>query len=160
MSDAPLDINELIETHELECKLAGGRDGQGKLPKDFWSTYSAFANTNGGIVLLGIREKPSGVFSVQGVPDADRVITGLFNDLNNPQKVSCNVISDNDVEKCIVDGKTIIKITVRRASRHEKPVHLGNTPFSRNTYRRLHEGDRACDDESVRRMVAEQVEDE
>lgn len=52
------DINNLKETHELECKLAIGHDGKGELPKDFWLTYSAFANTHGGIVLLvlGLKE--------------------------------------------------------------------------------------------------------
>jgi len=28
-----------------------------------------------------------------------------------------------------------------------------------NTYRRLHDGDRPCDDETVQRMLAEQMED-
>ncbi|WP_246069317.1 AlbA family DNA-binding domain-containing protein [Marinobacter piscensis] len=53
-------LSDLTESAELECKLAGGRDGKGNLPKDFWATYSAFANTNGGLVLLGLREKPRG----------------------------------------------------------------------------------------------------
>jgi len=50
------DLTLLRESVELECKLAAGRDGQGALPDDFWPTYSAFANTAGGVVLLGVRE--------------------------------------------------------------------------------------------------------
>lgn len=49
------DLPSLVESVELECKLAQGRDGKGELPKDFWLTYSAFANTQGGVVLLGVR---------------------------------------------------------------------------------------------------------
>ena len=49
------DIAALKESVDVECKLAQGRDGKGKLPKDFWETYSAFANTQGGDVFLGIR---------------------------------------------------------------------------------------------------------
>lgn len=56
------DIELLSESEELECKLAGGRDGEGQLPEDFWPTYSAMANTDGGIVLLSVREK-KGQFS-------------------------------------------------------------------------------------------------
>lgn len=51
------DIEALSESVDLECKLAAGRNGKGQLPTDFWPTYSAFANTHGGIVLLGLRKK-------------------------------------------------------------------------------------------------------
>ena len=53
-------LSDLTESAELECKLAGGRDGKGALPKDFWATYSAFANTHGGLVLLGSERNPGG----------------------------------------------------------------------------------------------------
>ncbi|MCL7421756.1 MAG: putative DNA binding domain-containing protein [Methylobacter sp.] len=160
MTDYQLIIEELAESSELECKLAGGRDGKGKLPDDFWSTYSAFANTQGGTVLLGVKEKPRGKFQVEGITDPQKIITDLFNNLNNPQKVSCNLIADQDIEILQLNGKNVIQISVRRASRHEKPVHLGSTPFGGNSYRRLHEGDRKLDDESVRRLLAERIEDE
>ena len=40
------------EYHELEYK--SGKDG---FPKEIWKTYSAFANTNSGIIIIGIKEK-------------------------------------------------------------------------------------------------------
>ena len=46
------DIELLRESVDLECKLAGGHDGQGAVPEDFWPTYSAFANAQGGMILL------------------------------------------------------------------------------------------------------------
>ncbi|MEY2726480.1 MAG: hypothetical protein RLZZ458_2347 [Planctomycetota bacterium] len=49
------DLELLRESVDLECKLAAGRDGQGAVPEDFWRTYSSFANTDGGIVLLGVQ---------------------------------------------------------------------------------------------------------
>lgn len=153
-------VSGLTESVELECKLAGGRDGKGALPKDFWETYSAFANTHGGVVLLGIKEKPKGRFSIEGIQQPDKVIGDLFNTLNNPSKVSVNLLQDSDVEVLDVHGKSVIQVTVPQATRKQKPVFLGSTPFNRNTYRRLHEGDRACDNETVKRMLAEQIEDD
>ena len=41
----------LRESVELEAKLARGADGKGAIPRDFWPTYSAFANTHGGVRL-------------------------------------------------------------------------------------------------------------
>jgi hypothetical protein len=42
--------------------------------------------------------------------------------------------------------------------RKQKPVHLKKSPLG-NTYQRLHEGDRLCDDMTVKRMLAEQIHD-
>jgi len=151
------DIAALRETVDVECKLAAGPDGQGKLPDDLWETYSAFANTQGGVIILGLREK-QGTFSLHGIAQPQRLETDLFNNLNNPQKVSANLITDQHVKTLMIDGKALLVIEVPRASRKQRPVFLNGNPL-RNTYRRLQEGDRRCDDETVKRMMAEQVEE-
>ena len=151
------ELSLLAETAELECKLAQGQDGKGEVPRDFWPTYSAMANTHGGVVLLGVREK-AGVFSAAGIENVDKVRTDLFNTLNNPGKVSVNLLSDTDVTTQSVDGKVVMIVRIPPASRKQKPVFLNGQPLH-NTYRRLHEGDRQCDDAVVKRMLAEQFED-
>lgn len=152
------ELGELTENLVLECKLAQGKDGRGELPKDFWPTYSAFANTRGGTVLLGVSEK-NGEFRVEGILDVDKVRKDLFSTLNDRGKVNVNLLNDNDVTTISIDGKTLVKISIPAATRKSKPVFLNGNPLS-NTYRRLNEGDVRLDDESVRRMLAEQVEDE
>ena len=152
------DLSLLHESVDLECKLAQGQNGQGEIPKDFWSSYSAMANAHGGAVLLGVREK-DGEFSIAGLSNAAKLRTDLFNNLNNPAKVSTNLLTDADVEELVVDGKTILAIRIPQATRKQKPVFLHGQPLG-NTYRRLNDGDRKCDDETVKRMLAEQVEDE
>ncbi|TXT40505.1 MAG: putative transcriptional regulator [Comamonadaceae bacterium] len=151
------DLSLLRESVALECKLAQGQNGQGEIPKDFWSSYSAMANAHGGVVLLGVREK-DGAFSIAGLSHAAKMRTDLFNNLNNPAKVSVNLLSDADVQELVVDDKTILAITIPQATRKQKPVFLHGQPLG-NTYRRLNDGDRKCDDETVKRMLAEQMED-
>jgi len=95
----------LSESVSIECKLARGRDGKGAVPDSFWQTYSAFANTDGGVVLFGLEEH-DGKFSVKGIETSERLRTELFNNLNNRQKVSFNLISDAHIREQKIDGKT------------------------------------------------------
>lgn len=152
------DLHLLAETAELECKLAHGQDGKGEVPRDFWLSYSAMANAHGGVVLLGVREK-NGVFSIAGIENPAKVRGDLFNTLNNRSKVSTNLLTDADVVEARIDGLTILVISIPAATRKQKPVFLNGQPLG-NTYRRLNDGDRHCDEETVKRMLAEQIEDE
>ena len=59
----------------LECKRA-----QSSIPGSVWETYSAFANTYGGLILLGVYEDQkekdiSNRFTITGVDDADKIRT-------------------------------------------------------------------------------------
>lgn len=152
------DLSLLTEALDLECKLAQGQDGKGEVPKDFWPSYSAMANAHGGLILLGVREK-AGIFSVAGLNNVDKMRTDLFNNLNNRGKVSVNLLTDDDVQAIELEGKTVLAIHIPAATRKQKPVFLNNHPLG-NTYKRLHDGDRQCDEETVKRMLAEQIEDE
>jgi len=151
-------LSLLRESVSLECKLANGRDGKGALPEDFWPTYSAMANADGGVVVLGLRER-KGQFEVVGIDNVEKVRTELFNNLNNRQKVSINLLTDEHVREWLIDGKTLLVVEIPRARRQQRPVYLTTNPLSGNTYRRLNEGDRPLADEDVKRMLAEQVEE-
>lgn len=151
------DIISLKESLEVEFKLAAGKEGQGEVPKDVWKTYSAMANTEGGDIFLGIREKPAGVFSVVGIAKPDKVMSDLWNTLNSA-KVSDNLLSNQDIYVIELDGKSVIRIHVPRARRQKRPVYINSNP-NQGTYRRFNEGDHLCSEEDVRRMMAEQVED-
>ena len=153
-----LDFSSLAESYDLECKASLGRDGRGELPDDVWKTYSAMANTDGGVILLGVQESPRGIFKVVGLSDVERVRKALWDNLHNRKQISINLLSESDVAPVVVEGKTVLRIRVPRASRQARPVHLGSNPLG-GTYLRRHEGDYPVEDEVVRRMLAERVED-
>lgn len=152
------DLSILRETSTLECKTAAGRDGNGKLPRDFWPTYSAFANTYGGVVLFGVSERNS-EFEIVGVQDPDKVRRELFSGLNNKDKVSINLLRDSSVQEINMDGKIVMVVEIPRATRTQRPVFLTRNPLSGHTYIRQNEGDFALPDEDVKRMLSEQIDE-
>ena len=158
MTDDEWDINTLAEAVDLECKAAQGRDGRGELPEDFWKSYSAMANTDGGVILLGVQEKPRGHFKAVGLQDVKRVCKALWDNLHNRKQISLNLLAEADVSPVQINGKTILRVQVPRASRQQRPVHVGSNPLG-GTYLRRDEGDYQADDETVRRLMAERVED-
>jgi predicted HTH transcriptional regulator len=163
MSQKPEPLHEddlacLAEAYDLECKAAQGREGRGELPEDFWKSYSAMANADGGVILLGVREQPPGTFHPLGLRDVERVRKALWDNLHNRKQVSINLLKESDIAPVQIAGKTVLRVQVPRATRQQRPVHLGSNPFG-HTWLRRHEGDYVADDEAVRRMLAERVED-
>ena len=146
----PTELFPNSESDEVEFKSASGG-----FPKDFWKTYSAFANTNGGVIVLGVSEK-KGSFNFDGLT-ADLIIKyqkEFWNNVNNTQSVSINLMNNDDVKSVKISGKEVLVFNVPAAERKNKPVYLTLNPF-KNTYKRNYEGDYGCKDEEVRRMLAD-----
>ena len=136
----------------LECKKA-----QNGLPNSVWETYSAFANTHGGTILLGVTEESSPSnsskrYSITGIEDADKICKDFWNTINSHEKVSANLLTNDDVVVMDVDGKDIVVINVPRADYTLRPVYINNNPW-RGTYKRNHEGDYHCTESELRMMM-------
>ena len=147
-------INTIItldESVDLEFKTASGG-----FPKSLWETYSAFANTDGGIIVLGIREK-NGRLQIEGLTPEQilQYKKQFWNDINNPDCVNYNLLVDKDVMEGEYEGKKLLLIRVPRATRSQRPVYCTGNPFRGHTYKRNNEGDYKCTNEEVRRMLAD-----
>lgn len=112
-------LQEIISEGErvtLECKKA-----QRSVPNSLWDTYSAFANTYGGTILLGVYENmtennPAKRFEIIGVEDADKIRKDLWNTINSREKVNVNLLRDEDIQTIDVDGKKVIVVKVPQAA--------------------------------------------
>ena len=127
------------------------------MPKSIWETYSAFANTSGGTILLGVREdlKEKDItrrFTIIGVVDAEKIRKDFWNNVKNPEKVNVNLLRDEDVDTVELDGKQVVVIRVPRADYTIRPVFVNNNPL-RGTYKRNHEGDYHCAEHEIRMMM-------
>ena len=136
----------------LECKRA-----KSEVPKSVWETYSAFANTYGGLVLLGVQEDleekdVAKRFTITGVDDAEKIRKDFWNIVNSKEKVNVNILRDADVEVIDMDGKSIVAINVPQADYNVRPVYINNNPL-RGTFIRNHEGDHHCPEEMITMMM-------
>ena len=136
------ELKELIyqgEKVDIECKKA-----EKSVPKSAYESYSAFANTKGGYIILGVREdktktNPKERFIIQGIEDAPKQKEDFWNTING-NKVNINLLTDDDV-KIVEDGSiSLIVIHVPRADFNMRPVYVGENPY-KGTYKRNHEGD-------------------
>ena len=83
------------EDNRREVKKANGG-----LPIALWDTYSSFANTDGGEIILGIKELDNKSCKTTGLKAADKakLLDNFWNLIHNSQKVNINLLSENDVE--------------------------------------------------------------
>ena len=74
------------ESDDLEFKSAAGG-----FPGNFWDTYSAFANTDGGTIVLGVKEKNGKFFLDNLSPEQiEKYRRDFWNNVNNPSTISHN----------------------------------------------------------------------
>ncbi len=133
------------------------KSAKGGLPSSLWESYCAMANTDGGFIVLGVKELDSGGFEAQGLDDPQKTERDFWNTVNNRGKVSANLLTNSNVRVESVDGKSVLIIEVPRASRRQRPVFVGQNPLD-GTFRRFNEGDYKCSPEEVGRMLADQSE--
>ena len=144
-------ILEMGERLTLECKKA-----EGQLPKSVWETYSSFANTVGGTILLGISENLSETnqekrFEVTGVADPKKMKKDLFDTLNS-NKVNRNILTDKDAEIIDYEGRSVLYIHVPQADYRQRPVYI-NGNMMRGSFKRNYEGDYHCTEDDVKAMI-------
>ncbi|WP_434526621.1 hypothetical protein [Photorhabdus asymbiotica] len=69
------------------------------------------------------------------------------------------MLTDSSVQSIKLQGKDVVAVRIPAALRKQRPVFIKGDPL-RGTYQRRNESDQLCDAETVKRWLAEQVEDE
>lgn len=151
------ELKQLIhkgEKVDVECKKA-----ENSVPKSVYESYSAFANTKGGYIILGVKEdktkKNMGErFIIQGIGNPEKQKEDFWNTING-SKVNVNILKDENVYVVEEDGICLIVIRVPRADFNIRPVYIGENPY-KGTYKRNHEGDYHATEHEVRGMIRDQ----
>lgn len=146
-------LDDLMNGHEnkeIEFKSA-----HGGFPGSFWETYSSFANTDGGIIFFGVKEK-NNVFSAKlySKIDTEKLRKTFFSCQNDRTVVSIPLLSDKDVLEFPYNDGFLLAFIIPRANREQRPVYVGHDPMT-GTFRRNDEGDYRCNQIVASQMFAD-----
>ena len=142
-------LGEYQESNRIEAKRA-----QGGLPHSLWETYSAFANTQGGVILLGVAEGERGALYSVPLFDPEELAEEFWAMVQDRRVVSVNLLQREDVQILKSGRNPIMAIFVPKASDRDRPVYIGEDPYS-GTYCRRGEGDYRCSRSEVDVMFRE-----
>lgn len=138
----------LKENENIEFKKA-----ENNVPHSLWETYSAFCNTLGGFIILGVEEsKNESQNKIVGIKNPDKIVKDIWNLANNTAKISYNILDNGDIYKIEVDNKTVIIIDVKEAPNSNKPVYLNDN--LKETYIRKGEMDKKANQEEIRSLIS------
>jgi len=140
------EILEIGESQEIEFKSA-----KGGLPKSLWSSLSAFANTAGGYIVLGVDEK-DGAFLLGGVTKPNEMLKQFWDTHNNSEKINTPICKEDNISLLTIEEQVIVVIYVPMATKRELPIYLNGNPY-KGTYKRSYEGDYRCSKDEVNQML-------
>lgn len=144
------ELMEKKESAELEFKSAAGG-----FPCSFWETYSSFANTDGGTIVLGIKEKQGDLYIDNLTNEQiEKYKKEFWSGVNNKGIINTNLLSNDDVVEAEYDGHKVLLFYIPRADREQRPIYHTPNPYN-GTYKRNFEGDFKCTESEVKRMYAD-----
>ncbi len=132
-----------IEWDDFEVKEAAT-----ELPKNIWESVSAFSNTSGGWIVLGIKQTGK-KFEIIGVQNGEKIESDFFSVLNGRQKLNHQI--SVSAKKYMIHGKCVIAFYVPSSS--IKPIYVNSL---QNTYLRSGSGDRRASEIEINAMFRDQ----
>ncbi|WP_283600722.1 AlbA family DNA-binding domain-containing protein [Ligilactobacillus aviarius] len=131
------------------------KESKKNIPNDMWETVSAFANTEGGNIFLGIKEikHENGFkeFIPQGVKNIEKQKEDLLNTVKDKSKISIPAFKEKDIKFIKINNKDIIQISVSQAKYNDVPVFLKGDP--KKAYIREGERDSLASREELVNMI-------
>lgn len=138
-----LELIEKYEWNDFECKKASRG-----VPDDAYKSVSAFANTQGGWLVFGIKDS-NGQLSIIGVEEVDKVQNDFLSTLRSGGKTNRIITVKEEIIEH--DGKTMLVFYIPESPRNEKPVYLKGD--LRQSYIRKGSGDEQCTQTEIERFV-------
>ena len=130
------------------------KEARRDVPRSAYETVSAFANTEGGWLVFGVRDRGGG-FEIVGVLEMDKVQNDFLSVLRSDQKLSRVIaVKEHLIEE---DGKMLLVFHVPEARRQDKPVYLGGD--IRKSFIRRGAGDERCTPAEIERLLRDAADE-
>jgi ATP-dependent DNA helicase RecG len=116
---------------------AEAKSSAGRLPKSVWETVSSFANTHGGVVILGLDES-RGFLPALGF-DPQPILDALSDGLNPPpgKKGKVTPVPPTEVDQIEFDGSVVVALTVEPLVATPAPCYVTDQGVENGSYRRI-----------------------
>lgn len=124
------------------------------VPKSAYEAVSAFANTGGGMIVFGVRDR-DGEIELVGVDEVDKVQNQFLNTIRSGQKLNREIEVGADLVE--VGGKTVLVFVISESARSQKPVYLDGNP--RRTFVRRGGCNQRCRPSELERFLRDAAED-
>ena len=139
---------ELIDRiNDIEWEDFEAKEAKSELPKNIWETVSAFANTSGGWIVLGIKQNGK-KFEISGVDNAEKLEQDFLGTLRS-QKFNEPVDAKSMLYH--IDGHKVLAFHI--ASSPHKPIYYNNP---QNTFIRFGSGDQRATNGEITAMFHNQ----
>lgn len=138
-----------IEWDDFEVKEATGG-----LPKSMWETVSAFSNTAGGWIILGVKEvkvKSVSTYEIIGIEKPEKMEQDVISVLRSVSKFNVPILATAHL--FYVEDKPIIAFHIPVSA--NKPVYFGNN--LNNTFIRVGSGDQRATDIEIEILMREKT---
>jgi ATP-dependent DNA helicase RecG len=144
-----MDENTLYELLEgLEWNDLEFKESKTKVPDSAYESVSAFLNTQGGHIVLGVNDKRE----IVGVLDADKIQGDFIGELQNPVRFGTPVSFEEYLKQH--EDKNVLVFYIPEARRQDKPVYV-KTKKGRAAYIRKGGGDYGCSKLDLDRMISD-----
>ena len=138
-----------IEWDDFEVKEASGG-----LPKSMWETVSAFSNTAGGWIILGVKEtkvKSVSTYEITGIEKAEKMEQDIISILRSVSKFNVPILAT--ARLLDFDGRSVLAFHIPVSA--NKPVYFGNN--LNNTFVRIGSGDQRATDIEIDILMREKT---
>ena len=145
--DTLYELLDGLEWKDLELK-----ESKTKVPESAYESVSAFLNTEGGHIVLGVNDKKEMI----GVIDVDKIQNDFIGNLHNPERFGSPVTFEEYIKQH--EDMNVLVFYIPEANRKDKPVYVKTKKQGNVAFIRKGGGDYKCGKTELDRMITDAQE--